>query len=378
MWYNKHDLKLFYWVVTVLFIIIIILILISILLFKYSSRIATVKSIKKVTHYNHYNIYKMDVLYNYNLKKITSQRLNNDQDFMNSMVKTALPYIPISIQCPDFGNCSVFTIKDEAGTILMGRNYDFKNNTSAMLVHSAPKDGYESVGFSALDNLKVSKADASIKSKFSCLLAPFACLDGMNEKGVCIAVLTLDSYPTKQNTGKPTIATTLIIRLVLDKAATTQEAVDIIKQYDVYSMSGKDYHFYITDAFGDGRIVEFDPETKDRVLVDTASDVATNFFIIYKEHVLPNQKNGIYGHGRERYNAIIDVMNKHKQNLNTDVAWQALKAASQEPDPIDITSNTQWSIVFNTKELSASIVLRRDWNTVNKYYLTTNELKPSQ
>ena len=93
------------------------------------------------------------------------------------------------------------------------------------------------------------------------IAAPFICLDGLNEKGVSIAVLTLDSEPTFQRTGKPVIATTLAIRLVLDRAATTQEAVDILKQYDMMASSGRDYyHSYINDASGDGRAVEYDCE----------------------------------------------------------------------------------------------------------------------
>lgn len=29
--------------------------------------------------------------------------------------------------------------------------------------------------------------------------------------------------------------------------------------------------------------------------------------ILYKDQVLPNQRNGIYGHGRERYDAVLEV-----------------------------------------------------------------------
>ena len=77
---------------------------------------------------------------------------------------------------------------------------------------TAPKDGYKSIAFAALDNLGANQADASTKAKIAGLLAPFACLDGINEKGVSIAVLTLDSGPTKQDTGKPGLATTMAIR----------------------------------------------------------------------------------------------------------------------------------------------------------------------
>ena len=60
-------------------------------------------------------------------------------------------------------------------------------------------------------------------------------------------------------------------------------------------------NFYITDASGDGRVVEYDCESETREMVATPIRSITNFFGLYKDKVLPNQKNGIYGHGKERY-----------------------------------------------------------------------------
>ena len=168
--------------------------------------------------------------------------------------------------------CTAFTMTDNQNQVHMGRNYDFKLDTSAMLVYCTPPNGYKSVAFAALDNISANTPDESMKKKLATLTSPFICLDGMNEKGVSIAVLTLDSEPVFQNTGKPTIATTLAIRLVLDRAASTQEAVNLLKEYDMFTSSGRDYHFYITDASGDGRVIEYDCDSETRELVDTRSD----------------------------------------------------------------------------------------------------------
>lgn len=35
----------------------------------------------------------------------------------------------------------------------MGRNYDFRKNTSAMLVYSSPKNYYKSIAIAALNNV---------------------------------------------------------------------------------------------------------------------------------------------------------------------------------------------------------------------------------
>ena len=152
----------------------------------YTSRIQTANSIEKLTDYDDYNLYRMQVRYDYDLDKMIANTTADNQSFIDAAVKQALPLLPVSIKAPTFG-CSAFHIQETGGDHLMGRNYDFKRDTSAMLVCTAPKDGYKSIAFAALDNLGVNQADASTKAKIASLLAPFACLDGINEKFHCRA-----------------------------------------------------------------------------------------------------------------------------------------------------------------------------------------------
>ena len=312
----------------------------------YEGRFQTISSIQKVTDYDEYNLYRMDVKYDYDLDRLIEYGITDNQSFVDAIVKEALPILPVHIKAPDFG-CSAFTLQEADGNVLMGRNYDFKRDTSAMLVYCEPKGGYKSVAFAALDNISANIPDASMKKKLATLTAPFICLDGMNEKGVSIAVLTLDSEPVHQNTGKPVIGTTLVIRLILDRAATTEEAVELLNQYDC--------------------------ESETREMVATPIRSITNFFGLYKDKVLPNQKNGIYGHGKERYDKMEAIFD-YEEVYNSDVAWEALKAASQEPSEEEVTSNTQWSIVYDDTNLTAEIALRRNWDDVIGYNLKDNTI----
>ena len=330
----------------------------------YFTRIQTIGSIEQLTDYEDgYNLYRMDVKYDYSIENVINRGIENDQMMIDSMLKEVLPLLPVKMKAPNFG-CTSFSLTDTDGDVHMGRNYDFKSDTSAMLVYCTPKDGYKSVAVAALDNVSANVPDENIKKKLASLASPFICLDGINEKGVSISVLTLDSEPVRQNTGKPVISTTLAIRLVLDRAATTEEAVELLRSYDMYSSAGRDYHFYITDASGDGRVVEYDCESETRELVATPTEAVTNFFIIYKEKALPNQKNGIYGHGRERYDAVMKVLEEEKGNYTNDTVWKAMKSAAQYPDPDDITSNTQWSVSYNNTDLTAEIAIRRNWEDI--------------
>ena len=343
----------------------------------YFSRIQTMGSIEQLTDYaDGYNLYRMDVQYNYSLDDIIDYGIQDDQTMIDAILKEALPIIPVKMEVPKYG-CTAFTLTDTDGGVHMGRNYDFRKNTSAMLVYCQPKDGYASMAFAALDNVAANVPDENIKKQLASLTAPFICLDGMNEKGVSIAVLTLDSEPVRQSTGKPVISTTLAIRLVLDRAATTEEAVALLRGYDMFASSGRDYHFYITDASGDGRVIEYDIDGEPRELIDTPSEAVTNFFIRHKDEVLPDQKNGILGHGKERYDAVMEILETEKGNYTGDTVWTALQTAAQDLNPDAITSNTQWSISYNNTDLSADIALRRHWDDITHCELLSKVTVPA-
>lgn len=337
---------------------------------KYISRVRTMMSIRKLTHAESpYNLYSMHVRYPYSIERMVGRGLGGSQESIDAMLREALPFLPANVKAPDFG-CSAFAVSD-GKTALMGRNYDFKYNTSAMLVRCAPAGGYRSIAFCALDNLLANDPFESMKRRFACLAAPFVCLDGINEMGVSVAILVLDSSPTRQMTGRPVISPSIAIRLILDRAATTQEAVNLLSGYDMAATNGRDYHFYISDASGDGRVVEYDCDSPKRKMVVTPVRQVTNFFVMHQDKVEPNKRNGIYGHGRERYDAIEAVLScaSPEDDLRA-LSWRALKAAAQAPDPKDITSNTQWSIVFDNVHATADIVLRRRWDEVHRARIT--------
>lgn len=346
------------------FLAILVLIISAVLAFMtlYLTRFQTMSTIEKLTSYENYNIYQMDVRYWYDLDYILDEyKISDTKSFQQAVLKASIPLIPIEVDVPDFG-CSAFMVECSDGNVLMGRNYDFKFSTSAMLVRCHPKDGYESIAFAALDNIDANEADRSFKNELACLSAPFICLDGINEKGVSIAVLMMRHEPTVQDRGKTAIATTLAIRLVLDRAATTEEAVQLLDSYDMIAVNGGDYHFYITDASGDGRVVEYECDDSERPMVIIPDRAVTNFYMNHIDEVVAGSK--AYGVGLGRYNAICEVLDEAKDSCCVETAWKALQASSTKPVQDQITSHTQWSIVFNNTTRGADIVLRRNWDDV--------------
>ena len=288
----------------------------------YRKQIKSAASLKRLTGYaDGYDLYAIDIAYGYDLDRIIAADVRDDQAYIDAVVAQVLPGVPAHVQAPQFA-CSAFAAVDAEGRVRTGRNYDFKDDTSALLVRNHPRDGYASIGFAALNNLGANTPLDSVAGRAAALMGPFAQLDGVNECGVSIAVLTLDSKPCDQDTQRPVINTSLAIRLVLDRAC----KVTPVRQ-------------------------------------------VTNFYACYGDEVLPNQKNGELGHGKERAVAIADVLDAHVGAQDEAVAWKALRAAAQEPNPEDITSNTQRSVVFDNTEPAAAITLRRHWGDVDAFAL---------
>lgn len=322
----------------------------------------TLASIQKLTSYaDGLDLYTMEVQYEYDIDALTPTDGFSDEKMAELLLAQALPGVPVQIEAPDYG-CTAFTVKAANGKVYMGRNYDFKFDTSAMMCVCRPKNGYASVCFSALSNLGINDPYASEEALASCLVAPLIPLDGMNEKGLGIAVLTLNSEPTAQQTGKPALGTPVLIRMVLDRAATVEEAVELISRYDYHATSGRDYHYYITDTSGSGVVVEWDCNDPARSMTVTPVRTVTNYYILYEDTFAPGQDKGDYGVGKSRRDKAEAVIRTAGSEAGRQTAWAGCIAASSEPNPESIVSNTQWSVVYDLTDLTHEFILHRHWN----------------
>ncbi len=173
--------------------------------------------------------------------------------------------IDMTIKESDIG-CSSFTAQAQNGDRLFGRNYDFaKTNTCITLCD--PGDGrYKS--FSTVDlqfvGMDVDKDVEGLMNKITCLAAPFAPLDGMNEKGVSCAIYMTyqgeETVATDQNDPqKPNITSTTMLRMILDYAANVDEAVALVQKYNLHDSANTSYHYMIADASGKSAILEWVP-----------------------------------------------------------------------------------------------------------------------
>ncbi|MDY3015220.1 MAG: C45 family peptidase [Evtepia sp.] len=171
--------------------------------------------------------------------------------------------IKMDMSAPEIG-CSSFTAATQDGDVLFARNYDF-SKTNTMLVFTEANEGRHA-SISTVDlqflGIDVDQNLTSMMDKITCLAAPYAPLDGVNDAGVsCGIYMTYqggdETIPTDQNTDKPDFTSTTLLRLILDYADNVEEAVEIASSYDLHDSAETSYHYMVADASGRSAILEW-------------------------------------------------------------------------------------------------------------------------
>lgn len=348
-------------------LVALVIVAVGAVAFKFRHEIATVASIRKV---NDYPMYTMDYDGDYGIDEFLEQGgASNDAELIEFVVQHLMKGLPITIELPDLA-CSTFNATTPEGEAIFGRNFDLSYSPS-MLVRTDPDDGYASISMVNLGFLGYGddKLPDSPTSSITALAAPYAPLDGVNEAGLAVGVLLIDTDPTNQQTDRVDITTTTAIRLMLDKCATVDEAIELLGRYDMHSSANSCYHFQIADASGTSVVVEY---IDDEISVLEADDVttagapaegqtymaATNFLLTPGEYD--------FGGGQDRYAIVMEGLTAAGGVLTEEAAMDLLAACAQEPhlNSRGEESATQWSVVYNLDEPGATIAVGMDYEDV--------------
>lgn len=241
----------------------------------------------------------------------------------------------LSLSEMSFG-CSTISVKSRNGGYLFGRNFDW-NSCDALIVHSVPQSGYASIstvntGFINMAGMKLN----SLPDNIQAMIAMYAPLDGMNEKGLAVSVnMIQDNATISQNTGKPDITATTAIRLLLNKAANVDEALELLRQYDMHASMGLMTHLAIADANGKSVVVEYINNEMNII----EAPVVTNFYLA------EGSKHGIgTAQSHTRYDILMNALDE-KPTMSMEDVRDALSSVSK--GNFGEFESTEWSIVFN-------------------------------
>ena len=245
--------------------------------------------------------------------------------------------------------CSSLSVANENGDgYYFGRNFDW-NRCEALILVSSPRKGYRSISTVNTDFIKqaahIPLPDSVLKT--AALYAP---LDGMNEKGLCASVNMIQDHATiKQQTGKAGLTTTTVIRLLLNQAATVDEALALLESYDVHASFGYMVHFAIADAAGNAVDVEY----IDGQMSVIPTPILTNFYLTEGEK---------YGIGTAQSHTRFAILEERREQfpaMTSQEVCDSLSAVSK--GNFGEFESTEWSVVFDQKNCTAVYFHRENY-----------------
>ena len=369
--------KILLWIVGVLAALCLVV------AFVWRGEIGTLRTVKSVDG-NPY-LYQMEYKAKYDLDDLTRKEVDTNADLLEYVIGRVGKGIPIKMKSAQVAdengemgtiNCTSFqAAKADGNGFWYGRNYDyFKNPT--MVTISRPKKGYASIGVSDMSHFGYSleKLPEKFMARLSCLAAVYAPVDGINEKGLCTSIMALPKQASQQDTPKPNVGTTIIMRLWLDRCATVQEALDLLETVDVRhdTSVGSGYHYMVADANGDCAVVEFDKEDGWKTMI-VRKDPEANYMLVtnhlLSEKYYTTEPDPAVGnpHSKSwwRYETAGAYLQDHNGILTKEQAQECLALVHWKDLVWDngMVEDTQYSNVYDQKEITLDL---RNWNDYDK------------
>jgi hypothetical protein len=254
--------------------------------------------------------------------------------------------------------CSLFATLVENDTMLYGRNFDWRYSP-AVLLFTDPSDGYASVamvdiaylvGAELVDNL----TEIRLGERTGLLDAPFWPFDGMNEAGLVVGMAAVPDRTMPNDPNKETIDSLMVMRMILDYAASVGEAIEIIDSYNIDWEGGPALHYLIADRSGEAVLVEF--TDGERILIPNDHD-----WLIATNHLRAEASAG--SSGCRRYDLISESLGDNQGILNPSEAMELLAEVSSS----DQEYGTQWSILYDMSAGTVHIVMGRDYKNLHEF-----------
>lgn len=249
--------------------------------------------------------------------------------------------------------CSTLAATGEDGAPMFGRNFDWQA-CEALIVASTPENGYASISTVNFDFLSGTGIPVNkLPDHIQALVSLYAPLDGMNEKGLAVAVnMIQDSGTIEQNTDRPDITTTTAVRLLLDQADSVDEALKLLGQYDLHASMGMMVHFAIADRSGRSVAVEY----VDHKMNVTETPVVTNFYLAEGE------KQGVgTEQSHKRFEILCGLLNE-KETFSPEDMRDALSSVSK--GNFGEFESTEWSIVYHQESGRVQYYHRENYDNV--------------
>ncbi|HWQ21754.1 MAG TPA: carcinine hydrolase/isopenicillin-N N-acyltransferase family protein [Clostridia bacterium] len=238
-----------------------------------------------------------------------------------------------------------------------GRNFDWEASP-ALLLFTHPTSGYASVSMVDLAYLGFGEdvdrlTELSLDDRKALLRAPSLPFDGMNDHGLVVGMAAVPAGDMQPDPDKDTVDSLMVMRLILDQAASVDEAVAVLRRYNIDWGGGPPLHYLIADRSGRAALVEFYQGSVHVIPNDKTWHLATNFLV--------TSVTGGVSEQCDRYDKASQTLSASAGSLNAQDAMSLLETVSQP--------HTQWSVVYQMNTGDVSITMGRKYGHSNTFQL---------
>jgi hypothetical protein len=244
--------------------------------------------------------------------------------------------------------CSTVSARAGDGRAYFGRNFDWKHDP-CLVVRIHGRAGPSSVAVLDPAALRLDKeklANPSLGDRLRLLFAPYVVEDGLNEHGVAVSEMAADGSRPPRDAGQPDVLNVLALRLVLDYARNTDEAVELLRGYNIH-FPVVPCHFLIADRGGKSVVVEFIDGKMEVVPSSGPWQVATN-------HLLRGKSEAENCRACGRYRKASDRLAQAGPDFGADEVTGVMSAVSAE-------NWTMWTSVYELSTGEYRVAYRRQY-----------------
>ena len=207
----------------------LVIVLVGTMYAVWHDEITTLLSFQQVTQrdesHKDGSVYVLNVSGGYHFDEFLAQGgASNDTELISFITNSITKgIIPMNIKTSEIA-CSAFTADTADGDRVFGRNYDF-HETNTVIVYTNPGNGRHASFMSYQGGEKVAA--------------------------------------TNQQTDKPDLTSTTMLRMILDYADSVEEAVELVEKYDLHDSAKTSFHYMIADSTGKSAILEWVSDSSD-------------------------------------------------------------------------------------------------------------------
>jgi hypothetical protein len=305
----------------------------------FRNQIRSLASLEKV---DDYPLYVLHLYGSYGLEELLQGRLQPQAPLPESSRNDATDWA-----------CTVFAAQTLEGDRLLARNFDWRHRGS-LLLFTHPPDGHASAAMVDLAYLVRHPNAPSLGDRVRLFEAPYWPFDGMNEAGLAVGMMAVPAAQDADDPARRTLGSLHAMRLILDRAATVEEAIALLEQYNVDFEGGPPLHYLVADATGASAVIEYVRGEMQVVRPAAAWQAATNFVLTGQSADRARQQCG-------RYAAVSDRLAETGGRLSAEQTMALLGQVSQP--------NTMWSVVYHLNSGDIEVSTGREYVATHTFHL---------